>query len=71
MALPSLGWQSSRLGYFDEPEMVWALAIFASLLDISHAEVFAHLKRSLRGPYRKACKEIMDRQDDLDTLRGS
>lgn len=65
----SQGWETSRLGYFDEPEMVYALAIFASLLEIPHTKVFAHLKHSLRSLFKNAHKEITDRKDDLQALR--
>ncbi len=65
----SQGWQSQRHGYLSEPELLHALAIFSTLLEIPHQQILPHLKPSLRGRYKQACKEMQAHSQRIAALQ--
>jgi len=58
-----------RDAYLSEREATYALAIFAVLKDIPNRAVITHLKKHLRGFYKKAVKDIKTRSADVARLR--
>ena len=58
-----------RDAYLSEVESTYALAIFASLQGIPPGAVTPHLKKHLRGIYRKASKGIQQHPHDMEHLR--
>jgi hypothetical protein len=62
---------ANRDAYLSEIETTYALAIFAVLKGIPDPEVTRHLKKHLRGIYRRAVKEIRAREDDILLLRSA
>jgi len=59
-----------REAFLSEVEATYALAIFASLKNIPVGEVTRHLKKHLRGTYKKAVKNIQQRGNDLVRLQA-
>lgn len=57
------GWRSSRRGYLSENELVFGLAIFVLLFDVSEKAPLKHLKDALKGRYKKSLKYI--KENDL------
>ncbi len=62
---------ANRDAYLSEIETTYALAIFAVLKEIPDSEVTRHLKKHLRGVYRRAAREIRAREDDVLLLRSA
>jgi len=60
---------ANRDAYLSEREATYALAIFAVLKEIPNSAVTKHMKGHLRGVFKKAVKEIRDRDNDLQRLR--
>jgi len=69
-ALDSRGWSYRRQGYLAEPDLLYALAIFAALRGVAPDRVRAHLKPHLRGSYKRACREVAARGDRLELLKS-
>ncbi len=65
----SQGWRSQQHGYLSEPELLHAQAIFSALLNVPPKEVLAHLKSSLRGLYRRACKDVAAQSKRIEMLK--
>lgn len=61
---------ANRDAYLSEHEATYALAIFAVLKGLPNSSVTKHLKKHLRGFYKKAVKEINLRTDDLAQLQN-
>ncbi|MES9871553.1 MAG: hypothetical protein ABW146_00485 [Candidatus Sedimenticola sp. 6PFRAG7] len=62
---------ANRDAYLTEVEATYALAIFSVLKEIPNSQVTRHLKKHLRGTYKRAVKEIQDRQEDLAQLKSA
>jgi len=60
---------AQREAYLSEAEATYALALFCQLKDIPNSEVTPHLKKHLRGIYRKSVKEIAENVQKLDRLK--
>ncbi len=60
-----------RQASLSEFEATYALAIFAVLKDIPNSSVTRHLKRHLRGTYKRMAKEIKNRPQDIARLKAS
>lgn len=67
----SCGSGASRKAYLSEWEATYVLAIFAVLKGIPNSAVTRHLKSHLRGYFKKAVKEINQRDDDLARLKAA
>ncbi len=65
----SQGWRSNRLGYLSEPEIIHALGIFSALKGIPQSEILEHLKPSLRGLYKRACKDLLGQAQRIERLK--
>ena len=50
-----------RQAYVSQHDITYALAIFAALKRLPEKEVLKHLKRSLRGHFRRALREVKGR----------
>ncbi|OOZ36212.1 hypothetical protein BOW51_08375 [Solemya velesiana gill symbiont] len=59
---------ANRDAYLTEIESTYALAIFGVLKEIPNSEVTRHLKKHLRGTYKKAVGDIQGRTEDLAML---
>lgn len=59
---------ATREASLPELEATYALAIFAVLKGISNSTVTPHLKKHLRGFYKKAVQEIRNRNDEVERL---
>jgi len=59
-----------RSGFLAENEITYALAIFCVLKALPAAEVSGLLKSSLRSFFKKAVKEVSERQEALAVLRA-
>lgn len=62
------GARVDRTNYLSQYDITYALAIFCALKRIAPGEVLPHLKKSLRGFFKKSMKDIRDRQDLLAGL---
>ena len=60
---------AQRDAYLSETEATYALAMFSVLKGIPASDVTPHLKRHLRGIYRKSVKEISDHIQEVDSLK--
>lgn len=60
---------AQRDAYFSEVEATYALALFSVLKDIPNSDVTPHLKKHLRGIYRKSVKEIKDNAEGVNRLK--
>ena len=60
--------RSNALSQYD---ITYALAIFSCLKKIPASEVLVNLKKSLRPFYKKAAKEVMNKQGELNRIRQS
>ena len=58
--------RSNALSQYD---ITYALAIFSCLKKIPASEVLVNLKKSLRPFYKKAAKEVMNNQGELNRIR--
>jgi len=61
---------ANRQAALSEPEVVFALALFCRVKGISDSEATGHLKKHLRGVYRKALKQIDREPESLKALLG-
>ncbi len=61
--------QANRDAYLTEQQSTYALALFAVLKEIPDAQVSKQLKGHLRGFYKKAVKDIRQRDDALCRLK--
>ncbi|MCU7853397.1 MAG: hypothetical protein KZQ80_14435 [Candidatus Thiodiazotropha sp. (ex Monitilora ramsayi)] len=59
-----------RQAALSEYEATYALALFAALKEIPNAAVSRHLKKHLRGFYKKAVKELHANREGLAALTG-
>ncbi len=66
----SIGWQTRRIGYLSEREVVHALAIFSALMGVSKADVLAGIKPSLRGFYKRACKSLSAQGERIERMKA-
>jgi hypothetical protein len=64
------GWSVRRKGYLPEPDLLFALAIFAALYRVAASDVLPHLKPPLRGSYKRACREVAQRNARLEALKS-
>ncbi len=60
---------AQREAYLSEVEATYALALFGQLKGMPDAEVTPHLKKHLRGVYRKSVKDIVDKAQAVDRLK--
>lgn len=60
---------AQRDAYLSEAEATYALALFCMLKCIPNSDVTPHLKRHLRGIYRKSIKDISDKEQEVDRLK--
>lgn len=60
---------ASRDASLTELEATYALAIFAVLKELPVSAVTPHLKKHLRGFYKKAVKEIRNRNEEVGQLK--
>jgi hypothetical protein len=58
--------RSNALSQYD---ITYALAIFSCLKEIPSSEVLANLKKTLRPFYKRAAKEVMRKQQELNQIR--
>ena len=63
------GWSTHRQGYMTERELVFALAIFAALLEVPVDQVTEHLKPDLAKLYRKAARTVAEQEQRIAALR--
>jgi hypothetical protein len=61
---------ATRDAYLSEVEATYALALFAVLKGIPNSAVTGHLKKHLRGIYKKSVRDISGRVQDLERLRA-
>lgn len=66
----TMGWRSRRQGYLSEPEILHMHAIFTNLLELPLAATTAHLKPSLRGIFKRLCREVAAATAELEKLRA-
>jgi len=59
----------NRSAYLSQYDITYALAIFCVLKDIKVAEVLKNLKKSLRPFFKKAYKDVLKRESELQKLR--
>jgi len=59
-----------REAFLSETEATYALAMFASLKRIPVGQVTRHLKKHLRGTYKKSIKSIRQRENDVSRLQA-
>ncbi|WP_199611148.1 hypothetical protein [Flocculibacter collagenilyticus] len=55
---------ANRQAALSEPEVMYALALFAKLKKIDKKHVLPHLKSHLRGQYKRASKMVFERVDN-------
>ncbi len=60
---------AQRDAYLSEEEATYALALFCVLKGTANSEVTPHLKRHLRGIFRKSVKEISNNMQGIDHLK--
>lgn len=60
---------AQRDAYLSEVEATYALALFSVLKEIPNSDVTPHLKKHLRGIYRKSVKEITGNVLEVDRLK--
>ena len=60
----------NRQAYLSQYDITYALAIFAVLKDIPAGQVSTHLKKSLRSYFKKAYKDVNNRDSDISRLRS-
>ena len=64
------GARVDRTNYLSQYDITYALAIFCALKQIPQGDVPPHLKKSLRGFFKKSMKDIQGREDMLVALRN-
>ena len=60
---------ATRDNYLTELDATYALAIFCVLKEIPNSSVTGHLKKHLRGFYKKAVKELNDNADEIKLMK--
>lgn len=63
------GASAQRSNYLSQYDITYALAIFCVLKQIQRSEVLPHLKKSLRGFFKKSMKDVQSRDELLAGLR--
>lgn len=63
------GANAERRNYLSEHDITYALAIFCTLKQIEISAVSPHLKKSLRGFFKKSMKDVQGRDELLRGLR--
>ena len=58
-----------RTNYLSQMDMTYALALFCTLKEIPASKVKSYLKASLWPFYKKACKDIKGRDNEISRLR--
>lgn len=66
----SHGWSTRRQGYLSERQLLFALAIFSTLLGIEPSVVTAHLQPKLKRLYRRAAVTVSSEPQRLELLRN-
>jgi len=66
----SMGWSTRRQGYMTERELVFALAIFASLHDLPADLVTEHLKPDLAKLFGRATRTVKAEIERVSALRN-
>lgn len=61
---------SERASYLSQYDLTYALALFTTLKGIPARTVSMHLKPSLRGFFKKALKDVANRDDELARLKA-
>jgi hypothetical protein len=61
---------ADRRAALSEEEATYALALFCALKGVASKQALSHLKRHLRPLLKRALREILARQDDLERLRA-
>lgn len=64
------GGNTDRTNYLSQYDITYALAIFCVLKQIQLSEVLPHLKKSLRGFFKKSMKDVQSRGELLAELRN-
>lgn len=64
------GWQTSRQGYMTERQLLFALAIFSTLLGIETSKVTIHLQPKLKRLYKSAVATVLSEPQRLESLRN-
>ena len=59
-----------RTNYLSQFDITYALAIFAVLKQIPNKDVTKYLKKTLHPFYKKAVKDVMGREEELQRLMG-
>jgi hypothetical protein len=60
---------AQRSAYLSETEATYALALFCVLKDSPNSDVTPHLKKHLRGIYRKSVRELSDNTSKVARLK--
>ncbi len=60
---------ADRESFLSQYDITYALAIFCQLKEIPAGEVVGHLKRSLRGYFRRCIKDVRGRGAQLERLK--
>lgn len=66
----SQGWSSRRQGYMTERQLIFALAIFSTLLELEPGVVTAHLKSPLKRLFKRAVASLISEKEWLEKLRN-
>ena len=61
---------AERTAFLSQDEITYALALFCVLKEIPNKEVVPHLKKHLRSIFKRAVKEISQKNTELDNLRA-
>lgn len=64
------GANADRTNYLSQYDITYALAIFCVLKQIQPRQVLPHLKKSLRGYFKKSMKDVQSREELIAGLRG-
>ena len=64
------GSAAERYNFLSQYDITYALALFCVLKEIPNRDATPHLKKSLRGFFRRSVKEIHGRTAELERLRG-
>jgi hypothetical protein len=61
---------AERTGYLSQYDLTYALALFCSLKGIDNRDALAHLKSPLRGFFKRAAKEVKQKEPDFGRLQA-
>jgi len=62
---------TARESYLSQYDLTYALAIFSVLKALPEKQVIRHLKKSLRGYFKEAMRDVRGREASLENLRMS